>query len=300
MMPYNYSDVFYHYTTQTGLEGILRSGGLRAAYRMTMNDPGEFEYARRVVFEALNKVSQSNNLAPVAQSIAIYTLRNLEQLLNNTLQMSSSFCACFTASPDHPKQWERYADDGKGFAIGFNLSKILINQFPAVQNGNPFIFCAPVTYNESGQRELVIRLIETGISDLQTFTSKCSQQSADLTSLRDRITEEIVDDLIVLIDFFKAPIYSSEQEIRLILDPNDGTLNAPNIQHYRSNQESIPYIFMDLCSQMTKRLPLKDIKVGPNASFDKNKNFVDNLLDELGYGSNYMDRPEITKSYVVI
>ena len=49
------SGTFYHYTTQRGLEGILRSGGLRATYRMKMNDPAEFKYARDLVFDSLNE-----------------------------------------------------------------------------------------------------------------------------------------------------------------------------------------------------------------------------------------------------
>jgi len=36
--------------THKGLKGILRDVGFRARYRMRMNDPGEFEYARNIFF----------------------------------------------------------------------------------------------------------------------------------------------------------------------------------------------------------------------------------------------------------
>jgi hypothetical protein len=82
----------------------------------------------------------------------------------------------------------------------------------------------------------------------------------------------------------------------LILDPNDGTLKASHIQYYARNNESIPFSFMDLRNPKTRRLPLAEIKVGPSASFFEEKAFLEDLLDELGYGSNYGDRPRITQS----
>ena len=296
-IPSDALDVFYHYTTHAGLEGILRSGGLRATYRMGMNDTGEFAYARNVVYKALNEIGRRRDLPKVVQSLTTYTRKNLDKFLDDTTEMSRAYCACLTISPDHqPEQWETYAERGMGFAIGFNLSLLLEMQVPAVQRGEPFIFCAPVTYNQRDQCDLVRRLVEAGIYDLQTFEATCSQQLEHLTALRDRITREIVIHLLTLIDFIKAPTYNSEREIRLFLDPNDGTLKASHIQYYARNTESIPFIFMDLRNPKTRRLPLAEIKVGPSASFSEEKAFLEALLDELGYGSNYGDRPRITQS----
>ncbi|MBW2003975.1 MAG: DUF2971 domain-containing protein [Deltaproteobacteria bacterium] len=265
-----------------------------------MNDAGEFDYARNVVYEALNEIGRRHNLPPIAQSLAIYTRKNLDQFLNDTTEMSRAYCACITVSSDHPEQWETYAEDGKGFAIGFNLRKVLNNQVPAHQMGKPYIFCAPVTYNESDQRDLVWRLVEAGIRDLQAFADTCSKQPEDLTALRDRVTKEIVVHLLGFINFIKAPAYSSEREMRLFLDPNDGTLKASYIQHYKHDNESIPFVFIDLRNPETRRLPLAEIKVGTKASFFEEKAFLEDLLDELGYGSNYGDRPRITQALVAM
>ncbi|MEK9136990.1 MAG: DUF2971 domain-containing protein, partial [Bacteroidota bacterium] len=283
-----------------GLKGILRSGGFRARYRMRMNDGGEFDYARNVVYEALNEVGRRHNLPPVARSLTTYVRKNLGQFLKDTVEMSRAYCACLSISSDHPKQWETYAEEGKGFAIGINLLRFLNNQQPAVRRGEPYVLCAPVIYNEADQRDLVWRLVEAGIRDLQTFAASCSQQSVHLTALRDRVTQEIVVHLIVLTDFLKTQIYSSEREFRLMLDANDGTLEAPHIQQYEREDESTPFIFLDLRSPKTGRLTLAEIKVGPRASFPEEKAFLEELLDELGYGSNQKDRPQITQSLVAM
>ena len=88
-IPAGASDIFYHYTTHAGLTGILRSGGFRATYRMRMNDAGEFDYARNVVYEALNEASRRNDLPNVAQSLVTYICRNLDRLLNDTTEIIS-------------------------------------------------------------------------------------------------------------------------------------------------------------------------------------------------------------------
>jgi hypothetical protein len=298
-LPADASGTFYHYTTHAGLNGILRSGGFRATYRMRMNDLGEFDYARNVVFQALSEVGGSNDLPKVAQDLTTYTCKNLDKFLKNTTEMSSAYCACLSISPDHPQQWETYAEFGRGFAIGFNIPLFLTMQVPAVQSGEPFVFCAPVTYNQRDQYDLVWRLVKAGICDLQTFAATRSHKSEDLTALRDRVTREIVTHLLSLIDFIKHPIYTSEREIRLFLDSNDSTLTATDIQYYGRDNKSIPFIFMDLRNPYTGRLPLVDIKVGPKAaSFPEEKAFLENLLDELGYGSSYGDRPRIIRSAV--
>ena len=51
---------------------------------------------------------------------------------------------------------------------------------------------------------------------------------------------------------------------------------------------------MDLRIPESRRLPLAEIRVGPTASFNEEKAFLDDLPDELGYGGNYGDRPRIS------
>jgi len=295
-MPAGSSGIFYHYTTHTGLTGIIRSGGLRATYRMRMNDTNEFGYAREMVYKILNYIGKYNNPPKVLHSLTTYTRKNLDKFLKDTIELSRAYCACLTVSSDDPKQWETYAENGRGFAIGFYLSKILNIQIPRSFGREPFIFCAPVTYDKQKQCDLVHRLLEAGFRDLQTFAETYSQRSEDLTALSDRIKIEIVNQLFALIDFIKAPAYSFEREIRLALDSNDGTFKAPKVEYFEREGESIPFIFFDLHNPKTKRLPLAEIKIGPKASFIEEKVFLENLLDELSYGSNYEDRPRITQS----
>ena len=265
-----------------------------------MRRPLQPRVGRRVPCAYSGAIRVENLLPNVAQDLTTYTRKNLDKFLNNTTEMSSAYCACLTVRPDDPEQWKTYAELGRGFAIGFNLTLFLSTQVPALQRREPFVVCVPVTYNQRDQCDLVWRLVEAGICDLQTFAATCSRQAEHLTALRDRITREIVAHLITLIDFIKAPTYNSEREMRLILDPNDGTVKAPHIQHHECENSSMPFIFLDLRNPKTRRLLLAEIKVGPKASFPEEKAFLEDLLDELGYGSNYGDRPRITQSLIAM
>jgi hypothetical protein len=259
---------------------------------MKMNDTGEFEYAKGVIYNALDEASRHYNFPKVAQSLIAYTRSNLEKLLSDSAKLSRAYCACLSYSADHPAQWEIYAENRTGFAIGFKLQECMNLQISAVTSGKPYFFCAPVIYSERDQHDLVWRLVQAGIRDLKRFVNICSQQSFALTAIRNRVTLEIVVQLLTLIDFIKAPAYSSEREMRLIIDQNDGSLKASNIQYYKRDSESIPFIFIDLCTTNTKFLPLAEIMIGPNAQFLKEKCLLEKLFDEIHYDS----RPKITQS----
>ena len=138
--------------------------------------------------------------------------------------------------------------------------------------------------------------MDAGVYDLESFGNSCSQVAEEVTALRDRITLEIVVHLLVLIGFIKDPSYSGEREIRLMLNSNDGTLNAANVEDYKRGNESIPFTFLDLRSKNTGRLPLAEIRLGPKASFPEEKAFLESFLDDLGYGSSHEDRPRVIGS----
>jgi len=299
-LPSDASEVFYHYTTRAGLEGILRSGGFRATYRMGMNDAAEFAYARNVVYTALDELGRRTDLPKVATSLITYARKNLDRLPKDTTEMASSYCACLTTRPDDSSQWTTYAGRGTGFAIGFHLPPFLKTPVSAVKMGEPFIYCAPVTYDPTKQRELVSRLVEAAIYDLQIFAAIHSQRSEHLTALRDRVTREIATHLVTLIDFLKAPAYRNEREIRLILDANNGTLSTSQIQHFERDNQFVPFVFMDLRDPTTRRLPLAEIWIGPRAVFSREEDFLKNLLYKLSYGTDYDDQPRIMRSSLKI
>jgi hypothetical protein len=294
-LPQNISNTFYHFTTHEGIEGIIRNGGIRATYRKHMNDNKEFEYSKDIIYKAMANIENRSDLPKLAKDISKQVKQNLEIHFNDTAKMSSSFCSCLTRSSDDKKQWKKYAEEGRGFALGFNLLQILTRQYPKFQTNRPLIFCNPVIYDKTAQLNLVTDLMIAGVKDLKNFADNCSQRSEDLTKLRDRITAAIFVDLFTISNFMKSETLSFEREMRLFYSTTDLTVSQLNVQYYKIDSISLPFVLMDMRDTKTKRLPLSEITIGPKASFDREKDFLNDLLDDLGYGNNYNDRPNINQ-----
>ncbi len=96
----------------------------------------------------------------------------------------------------------------------------------------------------------------------------------------------------------KSDDLSFERDMRLFYSTTDLTVSQLNVQYYKRDSISTPFVLMDMRDTKTKRLPLSEIIIGPEASFDREKDFLDYLLNALCYGNSYNDRPNINQSSV--
>ena len=201
-------------------------------------------------------------------------------------------------SRDQGSQWQSYADCGKGFAMGFNLLKFLSAQRAGFQSDKPYLFCCPVCYQPDKQQAVIRRAFESAILDMKRYADSCSPKREELTAFYRRVLSEVLTVVITCIDFIKSPKYASEREMRIALDPNNGTLEPQHIRHHERDGATEPYIFFDLRIPITGRLPLDEIIIGPKATMDTIVT-VEQLLDDAGYGnSTHSDRPKVLQSSI--
>jgi hypothetical protein len=105
----------YHYTDGTGLRGILQAGKLWFTDIFNLNDPTELRHGFRPAIELLQAEAETG-------------LPEMKQFANNVIAMLQGgieeiahfFVCCFSRSSDDLGQWRAYADNGRGFAIGFD------------------------------------------------------------------------------------------------------------------------------------------------------------------------------------
>ncbi len=296
-LPANSSSVFYHYTDRSGLEGILRTGGIRATHRWRMSDKEEFVYARCLIDKVLDGIATDNDLPIVAARLVRECRINLEGILTESEKCSRAYCACLSWSRDQESQWQSYADGGKGFSLGFDLPAILRTQKFCVETRHPYLFCAPVRYQPAEQKAMVKRVFEAAIQRMKSFADSVSQNAKDLTAFYRTILVDVVTVITVYVDFIKHPSYESEREIRIMRDPNDDTLDAQDVRHFLREGLSVPYLFFDLRNPSTGRLSVDEIITGPNAISADEISYVERLLDQTGY-SNFADRPKVVQSSI--
>jgi hypothetical protein len=105
------SATIYHYTTISGLIGIITSRELWASDCRFLNDGTELSYARNIFFAEVKKLK----LAPVDGGGYMIPGGSLKHFL--------VFVACFCEDGDLLSQWRGYGTD-QGYALGFDTTQL--------------------------------------------------------------------------------------------------------------------------------------------------------------------------------
>ena len=184
----------YHYCSQHSFKAIIESKSLWLTNTSTMNDTMEGVWYKNILIDELGKnIIKGEN----------------EQFINNVYNtvvhnLTNKFICCFSEYGDILSQWRAYADDGRGFAIGFSVEKAkLLQKIPitmAVYDNKHSIGIAPVIYDKKTQEMLIsnqVREMTKNVSLSPEKTLLLSQYST----------------------IFKNPAFSEEKEWRIIHTP---------------------------------------------------------------------------------
>lgn len=103
----------YHYTTQTGLLGIVRSREIWATHTRYLNDAREYRHAVDVVTAVVAKRLSG------AVGDGRRVLADMAEGVRGADSMNVCVCS-FSEDRDSLSQWRAYCGPTSGFAIGFN------------------------------------------------------------------------------------------------------------------------------------------------------------------------------------
>lgn len=117
----------YHYTSISGLKGIIDSSCLHATNIKYLNDSKEFVFGLDY-FSKLFPHPESAFRIPEPQEMSLYD-HLVEHLFNRTLsgfryrrKASDCFVMSFSKNPDVLSQWRAYGKENVGYCIKFNYS----------------------------------------------------------------------------------------------------------------------------------------------------------------------------------
>lgn len=211
--------VLYHYSTVSGVLGVLNSGKLWATNIWYLNDHGELAYGIDRILEMKEKRIQA--LIDKTEGHEKERQKNtLEELFKFLLQplldkeairsIGRFYVSCFCENGDLLSQWRAYGDKGAGYSLGFRTSS-LRKQFHEANLGHslPSVI-AKVEYKKDVQEKI--------LNDIMDF----HKENLD-TALRNRDEDQIqktrrllLSDLLVHIAFFKNSAFSEENEWRAV------------------------------------------------------------------------------------
>jgi hypothetical protein len=273
------NELIYHYCPPQAFLEIVRSRAIWHSAYYALNDLSERRWAYSIFEKAIHLIEEE-----VGKEFIEAIRAMVGMALKGSLMMISSY----SLDPDVLSQWRAYADDGRGFAIGFRAKQM---QMPAK--------ALRVLYDEEAQlRELVgnFRHIHgyeksIGFKYNDEFKSHLFHIGLDLCA-------------------YKHPTFREEREIRRAhvsgLVPKEKTvkiiplgardqegkiLSEPNNIHFRVKAGVvIPYVALDYTNRR-QMSPVSEIVLGP-----KNENAETNI--EIFLGAVGMTNVRVRRSTV--
>lgn len=232
--------IIYHYCSANTFKLILESKKMFLSNVETMNDIMEGEWYKKVVYSEIVKyVKDSNDVNRVWAEICY--------------NFVSKYICCFSEDGDILSQWRAYADDGRGFAIGFSIDDMKINRgMPWMNVSSDYsIGICNVIYDIDKQ----INIVKMHLDDI--FNKKDALGAVKLSQYA---------------TIFKNPAFQEEKEWRIIHTPiityNENDLFDIKVTggvsdcNFRITKFGLSSYFVWDFSKL-KASPIKEIVIGP-------------------------------------
>ncbi len=268
--------IIYHYTNDVGLKGILETGQLWLTDIFNLNDPSELSHGFSHVVNILNE--RVANGPPESKEFA----KHIAKFHQAGMQLSAHYFVCsFSSSGEDLGQWRAYADDGCGYALGFDakmLDKIFIRDEGASTWGN----CTfSVTYADAALKDIHRQLIEE-MFDLISLPQGRNLGSSSINAYLQELSALLTVYALRAALFFKHEAYENESEYRFLQIHQGGPQPPPEVNRRYRSYELVKYRKFDWRQLGTEAL--KQIIVGPSADRPKATQFARDCLTAFHLG----------------
>ena len=261
--------VIYHYTTDVGLRGILESGNVWLTDMFSLNDPSELLYGYSTAARILTEKAKAKG-GEFETAFADQFEDGIKEKFQNSAHY---FCCSFSEAGDDLGQWRAYANDGKGYALGFD-GKVLEEKFSEIPNPASF----PVSYDKDYLYSVQQKTVEKFFPLMAGRGSMGFQKKEELAKYWQLLHMALAKQAIQVTLYFKHHAYSNEKEYRFLKIQNIHDLGG--IMYRPRNHKLIKYREFDWRSAGTG--VLKKIVIGPAADKEKSSKFVERCLHDSG------------------
>lgn len=235
-------EVWYYYCSAESFMAITKNKTLRFCDLRHMNDRTELIYGRRLFDELLYSMRVCKKHRDIICQV-------MDFFSDKTILLSMSF----SADNDKLSQWRGYADDAKGFSVGFNAVDFM--KLP--------VHLLKIEYQIEKQKELILNAIDT-------ITAQLSK-GFDLKSA------VWIVELYELFSMMKHASFSEENEFRIvraIFVNEDGKLYDifKKDKMYKNSLhdidfrliDNVPTPFVDIdFAKKSSSVPIRKVVVGP-------------------------------------
>lgn len=261
--------IVYHYTNDVGLKGILETGQLWLTDVFSLNDPSELTHGFSIAINALtSKVARDS---VVGQKFAKNFAAFQEQ---GAIPKTAHFFMCsFSSCGDDLGQWRAYADNGRGYAVGFD-AKALENGFIErdgipIPNNSTF----HIIYSDAQLLGIQGQIVEK-MRNLIMLPAGRGLQNSTINVYMAELQMLLTLHILHTILFFKHEAYANEREFRFLQIHRADEPPAVKVRAHRYGL--VKYGEFDWRS--TAPDALRKIVVGPAAEYGTTSQFAKDCL----------------------
>ncbi len=279
--------ILWHYTDATGLLGIVSEQRLRCSNIRFLNDQTEHVYGWGLVRRLLQRFRCES-------SACAFVAGEAYRMMGAGEAMVVPHAMSFSELPDAMSQWQRYGNDGSGYAIGFEVA--LLRQFCS---DHPTIArLARLVYGRRRQRSVVANRIASWHGGMPNHRVNGSESTGKVVPapLDQAAANRLVNDAAVALALelsniamtLKHSDFEDEMEWRLItLSSRTQIPGAPTLAPTKfavSRNYVKPYIETILAlPEQPFRIPIVEVRCGPRLAERLATTSVRNLLDSHGF-----------------
>ncbi len=249
----------YHYTTASGLLGILSSESLWATNARYLNDTSELLYGRELVSRVI-----STEVSALPEGHLKNWLCEFVDLVHQAFETTETYITCFCERSDLLSQWRAYGS-GRGFCLGFSAPRL--SHF--VPNG---LF--RVEYDRAVQEQAVR---DTLTIHIRKFEAAVTEKRLDQLPW---ISGALAIALALWVVAFKHPSFSEEREWRMC-----PIVPVSKVRVRADGGWLRPYMEIALAGSAASqaRMPLESITHGPSPHPELEKRSLKLLLQDTKY-----------------
>ncbi len=274
--------MLYHYTSQNGIIGIIRSRSIWATHAMALNDSSEFTHGLSFAKHVAGGIFQDDDYLSAFGWAVRHALE--------TVSASDLYVTAFSEKPDLLSQWRGYCPAGAGLCLGFGFDDL---EAFCERQGYKLEKCI---YEHQDQIKQIHDLVESCLNkfpkpplsrkEYNELTSKervkfIIDQRLHTSQGRDKPNADaavawLCAEIAQLVPKFKNEGFHEEAEWRIIAkEPKE------QVMFRASSSYLAPYVELEILTSANSTA-LREVIVGPNPNQSRCEESVKTLLTTAG------------------
>ncbi|CAA0087642.1 Uncharacterised protein [Zhongshania aliphaticivorans] len=256
-------DTLYHYTSLSGVLGIIGSRSLWASDIRYMNDSAELRHTADLVSSEVARRINEGHPRPYLLTCFLDWVRH--RITNGHIL----FGASFRSNGNLLSQWRGYSAVGKGASLGFNPVTVAA--------------CAEKQQFRMGRciydRQEQLALINKVLDSVEVLADGIADGVE--REIYHQLFEHLESDLLRLAAILKHPSFEEEQEWRLV-SPVVSDYQHASVNFREGRSMLVPYIKFSLVSGDNGAVDLDHVYLGPTPNISLSMNSMKMCLAKHG------------------